>query len=1353
MAARSTEYETSVPRVGGLLRSVIPQLIAISLLASGTVPASVQSMRTEDGLALRFGGDGRVVAVSVRDLPVPPLKTAGGFFVLDVARIRPTQAQWVEDPGFDRKGEGWRLGRQWSLDTTLGHASAPCAKLVVPPPNRLISDNLWTIPAVHPNTVYEIELWMRTEKCEGVAPHVWLGQLAADGKTNVAPQITLSHSNFDSGGNWFKIAGSFTTSPLTEGLMIRTGLYGGCGTVWVDDVRLTTSAIDYDALATPVRGQMSNDGRFHADLTKQKLKLDAEYQPVGDRLHVEGTLADISGNDRAIMLFYRLPVDASDGTWRWGQDLRHELPIVPGDRRYQNVRPLEAHQSMSLYPFASVTSAKVGLSLSVPMDIPRVFRIGYDNHFGYWLVWDLGISKVTESFPQRATFAFDVYRYEPKWGFRAADRRYIDLFPQYFVKSFKDDGSWTGYEGYATPPEQHLSVGEAKEFDWIRWVDRPLDLNAKWEAYDYWGDNLTTDDNACGIIPYAYTEPSGYWDWRIGHKPDPARKKLSLEDRISDLKDRAAKGNENAKYILRTAVLNREGKMVTFWGYDMWHWECNPSPFLPDENGQPKNIATQDWEAECLVRFKHYGCHCVYVDSGITSTRNYRREHFAKVAHPLTFDYDTRQLCIAEGFSAYEYLEWLRRQCDAEKKWMLVHWWGNEAATRFFGVHFGDTVGYEMIGSAPQEEQYLVARPLVYQKVVHMYSEFNRDTPREIQEKYAKSDIFYGHFTDLLDKVLARNYTAMERELSMAGWQPITGVSTDNASVDVERFGSLAQGNLHFSVRNRADTEQAANLILDGKNLEGGEPSGSNLFFQLLHTALEDPAPRPVQPEGRIPLQLASQDVAMVRVGTHRQLAAMRLQEVTRQLEGAKRFLALMAKDPKATSVTGLLEVVDAALASSEAGKLVELSRQVGAAWDGVAPLTATDRLAQQIAFALAEAQRVLSEALEVQFDLRLPPDSSLVNQPLNRLRDAVNVMRSGKFSVRAPEGSRVFPVTRDGFTVEDAAEQVIVTVAPTARVGLHPLAWEWTKTVGGNEARLWRAVDFKVVESPVAVQFRPLRFVRRDQTQQATVMLSGVTDQPLSGQVALSLPDSWKCAPRVRDFQLSARGLARLTFAVRVPAGGDETANVKVTVTANGPVLAEQTDQVALVSGRPLLVVHKATAGPKLDGLLDDDCWKPCQPITNLRTTDDKPAGQQSVVRVCYDDLAVYVAYECAESEMSKIVGAVTGVGGAVWNDDCVEVYFKPGHRTVVHLAANTIGGRFMRGANDPWKAAVKRGDTGWTIELAVPFAVLSEPTPLRGDLWGANFCREEKPHAENTCWSLPGFNDERGLGDLVFD
>ena len=57
----------------------------------------------------------------------------------------------------------------------------------------------------------------------------------------------------------------------------------------------------------------------------------------------------------------------------------------------------------------------------------------------------LGISPITKRFPQRAWFSFIIYRHDPKWGFRAAAKRYYEFFPD----DFKKRAAFEGYLNYA----------------------------------------------------------------------------------------------------------------------------------------------------------------------------------------------------------------------------------------------------------------------------------------------------------------------------------------------------------------------------------------------------------------------------------------------------------------------------------------------------------------------------------------------------------------------------------------------------------------------------------------------------------------------------------------------------------------------------------------------------------------------------------------------------------------------------------------------------------------------------------------------------------------------------------------
>jgi hypothetical protein len=60
-----------------------------------------------------------------------------------------------------------------------------------------------------------------------------------------------------------------------------------------------------------------------------------------------------------------------------------------------------------------------------------------------------------------------------------------------------------------------------------------------------------------------------------------------------------------------------------------------------------------------------------------------------------------------------------------------------------------------------------------------------------------------------------------------------------------------------------------------------------------------------------------------------------------------------------------------------------------------------------------------------------------------------------------------------------------------------------------------------------------------------------------------------------------------------------------------------------------------------------------------------------------------------------------------------------------------------------DGLRTAVRRTETGWCAELAIPFRSLVADPPQPGASWRANFCRIDRPPAverELTAWSSPG-------------
>jgi hypothetical protein len=83
------------------------------------------------------------------------------------------------------------------------------------------------------------------------------------------------------------------------------------------------------------------------------------------------------------------------------------------------------------------------------------------------------------------------------------------------------------------------------------------------------------------------------------------------------------------------------------------------------------------------------------------------------------------------------------------------------------------------------------------------------------------------------------------------------------------------------------------------------------------------------------------------------------------------------------------------------------------------------------------------------------------------------------------------------------------------------------------------------------------------------------------------------------------------------------------------------------------------------VDGVLDEAAWKRADwnsGFTRIEPALDQPqAAPQTRFKVVYTDAAAYVAVECDEPNVDTIKAKTPWRDGAVWSDDCVEVFFDP--------------------------------------------------------------------------------------------
>ena len=208
---------------------------------------------------------------------------------------------------------------------------------------------------------------------------------------------------------------------------------------------------------------------------------------------------------------------------------------------------------------------------------------------------------------------------------------------------------------------------------------------------------------------------------------------------------------------------------------------------------------------------------------------------------------------------------------------------------------------------------------------------------------------------------------------------------------------------------------------------------------------------------------------------------------------------------------------------------------------------------------------------------------------------------------------------------------------------------------------------------------------------------------------------------------------------------------------------LKAQATPVGKTVQRDLLAV-KIDYPPKIDGILDDACWKIAphgDGFTHISTK--KPVEDDTVVKLVYTSKAIYVGWHLHDSQPDKIVARQTKdqVRFDQAIEDWVSFSIDPFHmhqftgRTF--FMVNPLGAKY---AGTPrldrdlskvlhlWNVAAKIIEDGWVVEMEIPWEMLEYPQTTEPIQMGINFDRLQARTREHSWWSNIG-NPERHKDD----
>ena len=184
-------------------------------------------------------------------------------------------------------------------------------------------------------------------------------------------------------------------------------------------------------------------------------------------------------------------------------------------------------------------------------------------------------------------------------------------------------------------------------------------------------------------------------------------------------------------------------------------------------------------------------------------------------------------------------------------------------------------------------------------------------------------------------------------------------------------------------------------------------------------------------------------------------------------------------------------------------------------------------------------------------------------------------------------------------------------------------------------------------------------------------------------------------------------------------------------------------------------ILAVKTDKPPKIDGKLDDICWKTAPQADGFtHEGTEKPVKDQTTVKIVYTDKTIYVAWKMHDSKLEKIVINQKQDPLRFLDADSVCFSIDPfdthqsTHRTL--FMTNPLGQqKYVRNAskstmkpevNDQWKVAVKEIDKGWVAEMEIPWQALDYPNSTEPIQMGINFSRKHERTGENSWWSNIG-------------
>ena len=190
--------------------------------------------------------------------------------------------------------------------------------------------------------------------------------------------------------------------------------------------------------------------------------------------------------------------------------------------------------------------------------------------------------------------------------------------------------------------------------------------------------------------------------------------------------------------------------------------------------------------------------------------------------------------------------------------------------------------------------------------------------------------------------------------------------------------------------------------------------------------------------------------------------------------------------------------------------------------------------------------------------------------------------------------------------------------------------------------------------------------------------------------------------------------------------------------------------------SDKRTLEINKVTESPKIDGILDDDCWANAavaKDFLQFQPYNGKEPSLPTEVKIIYDDQAIYfgaIMYDNNPDSIIKDLGVRDDF--TRMNSDLFTILintFNDGVNAVEFMVSASgvqSDGKHNGNHSDSnwdgvWESEVRVTDIGWIVEMKIPYSALRF-SKQNDQIWGIQFFRSIRRYREWSSWNFVDVN-----------